>query len=96
MNKTPPLTFEVAVANGKLKLENLEYNELIGLFDGLFACLNSWLDGHSLAQTVFTCLYLHEPAEIKDKSLSAFCNGILKMISIIRKFVTGWVIRSEI
>jgi len=61
--------------------------ELIGIFDGLFSCLISWLEGHSPAQTVFTCLYLHEPAEIKDKLLLSFCNGMLKLIGVIKKFV---------
>jgi hypothetical protein len=74
---------------GKLKLENLEINELIGIFDGMLSCLVSWLEGFSLAQTLFTCLYLHQPTNIKDKYLQSFSIAMLKIINVIRKFVTG-------
>lgn len=55
----------------------------------MFSCLVSWLDGHSLAQTLFTCLYLHQPNRIEDKYLQSFTIAMLKLINIIRKFVTG-------
>lgn len=55
----------------------------------MFSCLVSWLDGHSLAQTLFTCLYLHQPNRIEDKYLQSFSFAMLKLINIIRKFVTG-------
>lgn len=69
-------------------MENLEYSELIGIFDALFACLISWLEGHSPVQTIFTCLYLHDTTTIQDKYLLSFCNGILKLTGVIKKFVT--------
>lgn len=70
-------------------MDNLEYPELIGIFDGLFACLISWLEGHSpVVQTIFTCLYLHDTTAIQDKYLQSFCNGILKLTGVIKKFVT--------
>ena len=39
-----------------------------------FHCISSftqvtWLDGHSLVQTVFTCLYMHNPFIIEDPCL---------------------------
>lgn len=55
----------------------------------MFSCLVSWLDGHSLAQTLFTCLYLHQPNQIEDKYLQSFSIAMLKLVNIIRKFVTG-------
>lgn len=55
--------------------------------DGIFSCLVSWLEGHSLAQTLFTCLYLHQPYSIEDKSLKTFCLAMYKLTEIIRKFV---------
>lgn len=74
--------------NGELKLDNLEYRELIGVFDSIYACLVSWLEGHSLAQTLFTCLYMHFPHAIEEKSLKAFCCSIYKLTDYIRKFIT--------
>jgi hypothetical protein len=70
-------------------MDNLESHELIGMFDALFSCLISWLEGHSPAQTIFTCLYLHDTTVITDKYLMCFCNGILKLTCIIRKFINS-------
>jgi N-alpha-acetyltransferase 35, NatC auxiliary subunit len=61
----------------------------MGIFDALFACLISWLEGHSPAQTIFTCLYLHDTSLIEDKYLLCFCNVILKLTAIIRKFINS-------
>lgn len=71
----------------KIKLSGFENSELIGIMDGIFACIVSWLEGHSLAQTLFTCLYLHKPHSIEDKMLRSFCCVIHKMVQIIRKFI---------
>lgn len=71
----------------RMKLSSFEPSELIGIMDGIYACLVSWLDGHSLAQTMFTCLYLHQPHNIEDKTLRAFCCAMHKLTQIIRKFV---------
>lgn len=70
-----------------MKLNGLENNELIGIMDAINACLISWLDGNSLAQTVFTCLYLHQPYSIQDKSLKAFCIGAYKLIQVMGHFI---------
>lgn len=81
------LDFETAVSKGVLKLDSLEMSELIGIYDGIFSSLVSWLEGHSMAQTVFTCLYLHKPHSIIDKSLKAFAIGIHKLIDLICRFI---------
>ncbi|MCL4122301.1 UNVERIFIED_CONTAM: hypothetical protein GTU68_052920, partial [Idotea baltica] len=60
------LNFDQAVKAGTLKLNNLTMEELVGIFDSIFACLVTWLEGHSAAQTVLTCLYLHKPLSIVD------------------------------
>lgn len=74
-----------------MKLSACENSEMIGIMDGIYACLVSWLDGHSLAQTLFTCLYLHQPHSIEDKALKAFCCAMHKLTQIIRKFVLQYV-----
>lgn len=83
--KPPPLTFETAVATGAIQLDNISYKDVIGLIDSMYACLVSWLEGHSLAQTLFTCLYLHKPIEIADKTLRAFCCAMLRLVETISK-----------
>ncbi|XP_041975143.1 N-alpha-acetyltransferase 35, NatC auxiliary subunit isoform X2 [Aricia agestis] len=79
-----PLNFQQAVACGKLKIDSLEPSELIGIIDATMACIVSWLEGHSLAQTVFTNLYLHQPHSILNKTLKAYCIAIYKLLDCIR------------
>ena len=45
----------------------------------------TWLEGHSLAQTVFTNLYLHNPYIINDRCLKAFSIVMLKIVDVIRE-----------
>ncbi|XP_055607947.1 N-alpha-acetyltransferase 35, NatC auxiliary subunit-like [Uranotaenia lowii] len=82
-----PLTFQTAVETNCIKLVNLSAPEAIGIIDAVFSCTVSWLEGHSMAQTVLTCLYLHYPQKIEDRSLKAFACAILKMLSLIRNFI---------
>ncbi|CAD6998595.1 unnamed protein product [Ceratitis capitata] len=86
-NDALPHTFESAVEAGVLKLDNLSNEELIGTFDALFACIVSWLEGNSMDQVLFTCLYLHQPSSIKDKSLRSFCHAIRNLIVIIKNII---------
>ncbi|XP_068626946.1 N-alpha-acetyltransferase 35, NatC auxiliary subunit isoform X2 [Battus philenor] len=79
-----PLNFQQAVACGKLKIDDLEPNEVIGVIDATMACIVSWLEGHSLAQTVFTNLYLHQPHSILNKTLKAYCIAVYKLLDCIR------------
>jgi N-alpha-acetyltransferase 35, NatC auxiliary subunit len=79
--------------NCSLKLHDLTAKEQIGIIDSTLACVVSWLEGHSLAQTVFTNLYLHKPHQIEDRPMKAFSIAILKIIEVIRSFVTKYEIR---
>lgn len=94
-NEPTPHTFQSAVEAGILKLNDLENSELIGIFDALYACLVSWLEGHSLDQILFTCLYLHMPNSIEDKSLRTFCLAVRKLISLIKDFVIDGSVSEE-
>ena len=40
-----------------------------------------------MAQTVFTCLYIHNPDFIEDPAMKAFALGILKICDIAREKV---------
>lgn len=74
-----------------MKLSGLTVSEQISIIDVTLACLVSWLEGHSLAQTVFTNLYFQKPYEIKDDPLKSFCICIYKIIEIIRDFANRLV-----
>lgn len=82
--KRKVLNFDQSIQAGTVKIKDLIYPELIGIMDATLACLVTWLEGHSLAQTVFTNLYLHNPYIIEDRYLKAFCICMLKIVDIIR------------
>ncbi|XP_042909668.1 N-alpha-acetyltransferase 35, NatC auxiliary subunit isoform X2 [Parasteatoda tepidariorum] len=81
------LNFDQALKAGKLKIKDLSAEEQIGIIDATLACLVTWLEGHSLAQTVFTNLYLQKPHLVEDKIIRAFSIHLLKMLEVIRDFV---------
>lgn len=81
------LNFVQSLEAGILKLENFEDEQLIGIIDTTMSCFVSWLEGHSLAQTVFTNLYMHEPGELKDRTLKMFCITMYKILEIVRDFI---------
>ncbi|EDW02290.1 GH21912 [Drosophila grimshawi] len=91
----PPPSFEAAVAMGAIKLDGLEPAELIGIFDALFACLVSWLEGNSMDQVLFTCLYLHAPSQIQDKPLRCFCIAVRNLIVVIKNIIILAAVNEE-
>lgn len=94
-NKTPPLTFETALESGQLKLENFSFPELIGIMDSSLSCFVSWLEGHSLAQTVYTSLYMHNINAIEDPSLKAFCFGLNNLMRLVKDFILSSAVYEE-
>ncbi|XP_072050526.1 N-alpha-acetyltransferase 35, NatC auxiliary subunit-like isoform X2 [Amphiura filiformis] len=90
------LDFEQSIAAGRVKIKDLELPELIGIIDTTLACMTTWLEGHSLAQTVFTNLYTHNPDLIEDRCLRAFTVAILKIVDIIKdKVIRAGVFEEE-
>uniref|UniRef100_A0A665VA75 N-alpha-acetyltransferase 35, NatC auxiliary subunit n=1 Tax=Echeneis naucrates TaxID=173247 RepID=A0A665VA75_ECHNA len=89
------LNFEQAIKEGAIKVKDLSLPELIGIIDTCFCCLITWLEGHSLAQTVFTCLYIHNPDLIEEPALKAFALGILKVCDIAREKVNKAAVFEE-
>ncbi|OQR76283.1 N-alpha-acetyltransferase 35 [Tropilaelaps mercedesae] len=79
-------TAEEAVANGKLKVSGLSASEIRAVLDSSLRLLASWLEGHCLAQTVFTNLYLHlSPLTvIEDRALRAVALATIKLVVTIR------------
>lgn len=83
--KRKVLNLNQSVEAGIVKISDLTCQEHIGIFDETFACVVTWLEGHSLAQTVFTNLYLHDHNLIVDPILKAFCIGTLKLVEAVRE-----------
>lgn len=89
------LTFDKAVESGTMKLAAIPHNEVIGVVDACYTCLVSWLEGNSLAQTVLTCLYLHQPMKIEDSTMKAFSVAILKLIDLTIEQITSIKVYEE-
>ncbi|XP_077003372.1 N-alpha-acetyltransferase 35, NatC auxiliary subunit-like isoform X2 [Tamandua tetradactyla] len=89
------LSFEQAIKDGTIKIKDLTLPELIGKIDTCFCCLITWLEGHSLAQMVFMCLYIHNPDFIEDPAMKAFALGILKISDITREKVNKAAVFEE-
>ncbi|XP_014293858.1 N-alpha-acetyltransferase 35, NatC auxiliary subunit [Halyomorpha halys] len=90
-----PLTLTQAIEKNILQVEDIPYGDQIAIIDTTWACIVSWLDGHSLVQTVFTNLYLHNPHVIQDRPLKSFCIAVYKLIDIIKEFVSRGLVFEE-
>jgi len=67
-----------------LKADDFTLEERLGIMDELLTNMVRWVAGETLAQTVFACLYLHEPGYLKDNVLRAFCFSLMKACDLIR------------
>ena len=96
-HNSQPLTFATALESGSLPMNEstTKMSDLIGIFDETIACLVTWLEGHSLAQTVFTNLYLHSPFEVTHPLLKAYSITVLKLVDVIKDFVAKGAVYEE-
>lgn len=83
------LNFEQSIEAGLVKVADFTAEERLGIIDETYACMATWLEGHSLAQTVFTNLYLHNPGLIADRPMKTFCFAILKIVDFIKQLVSN-------
>ena len=79
--------FEEVAGELRLKQDGFSAEERIGIMDELFAGVVRWVAGDTLGQTVFSCLYLHQPGYFKDEILRGYCLAILKICSMIRDVI---------
>ncbi|CAF1111073.1 unnamed protein product [Rotaria sordida] len=79
------LTLKQLIDKELLKITKFTSIELIHLFDQLLSTFHMWLDGHSLALTLFTCVYLHDITIIDDYHLRTICYTFIKLIDYIRE-----------
>ncbi|KAL3535905.1 hypothetical protein ACH5RR_004366 [Cinchona calisaya] len=62
----------------------------MGVMDHLLACEATWINGHSLAKTVFSCIYLLRPDRISSHTLLhsycvvLTCNAVVSAVSDAR------------
>ena len=56
----------------------------------------TWLDGASLAQTLFTNLYFHDPNLIEDSFMKYFTIGMLKIVDWMRGKILNAAVFEEV
>lgn len=61
--------------------------QVIGIMDQLLVCLMSWLDGHTLPQTVFSCVYAQRIYQIPRFELFSFMRVLLATMDTIINLV---------
>ena len=85
--KEYPRALSEVKEKGLLELDDHPPAKLVGIADEVFACVATWLEGHTLAQTVFTCMYLLETEEIDNIYLRAFSQGMVKIVEYMRECI---------
>ncbi|VEL18811.1 unnamed protein product, partial [Protopolystoma xenopodis] len=84
------------LARGQLFLKEFnDKHEVLGIMDELLAAFVNWLTGSSLAQTVFTSMYMHCTHLVEDFFLSTFCETLRRSIYYLREFILGASIFEE-
>lgn len=83
-----PHSLKEALDKQLLKLEGHTHSELIGIFDELLACMATWLKGHTLAQTVFTCMYVLDPSQFENPILCGFAMATIRVVDMFRDVIT--------
>ena len=82
-----PRSVAEAVAKGSLQLEGHTHSQLVGIFDEVLARLATWLQGFTLAQTVFSCLYLLDTNCPASHLLRGFSVGVVKTVDYMRELI---------
>jgi hypothetical protein len=86
-NNSADMTLDRAVDAG-IVAQKLSYEDLIGIWDQLLMYFMLWLEGHTIVQTYFCCLYLHDVKFVKPMPLfGAFVDAFLLACRIARTTV---------
>lgn len=67
---------------------NPDPETVAAIMDRIMAMELTWQSGCALAQTVFTCLYMHRPELIQHPALKAYCECVLKTCSVVKRAVS--------
>ena len=64
----------------ELNQSDVASSTIVEIIDTVLRSVVTFLEGSSLAQTVFTCTFLHTPANILNSSLRVACLGLLRVL----------------
>jgi hypothetical protein len=69
--------------------------DVVRIMDELLACQATWMEAHTLAQTVFACAYTQRIEEVPRPELAAFIRIQLASMSLVRALVTAEQVSDE-
>jgi hypothetical protein len=79
-----------------IKTDNLTSEEKLAIVDNTLCNLTTWLDGASLAQTLFTNLYFHDPNVLTDAYTKYFSIAMLKIVDSMRNKILTAAVFEEV
>lgn len=94
-SKSKIKSFKQAIENNLVKVDNITFEDKIAIVDNTLSNLVTWLDGASLAQSLFSNLYLHDPSLIEDNYIKTFSIAILKITDWMRNKITSASVYEE-
>ena len=90
-------SLQQAIDEKLIKIDDFTMEEKLAIVDQTYCNLVTWLDGASLAQTLFTNLYLHDPNLVLDSYVKCFSFAILRITDFMRnKIMTASVFEEAI
>lgn len=75
--------------------EMLSDCDVVRIIDELLACQATWMESHTLPQTVFSCVYVQRLDEVPRPELTAFIRVQLASMAIVRKVITTEQVSNE-
>lgn len=82
--KEKPNTFDI---HNRISIE-----ETLGIMDRLLTREMAWISGHSLAQTVYTCIYFHHIATLNQLPMPTLTSGMDDIIyGVLKTYVLATV-----
>ncbi|GAV07671.1 hypothetical protein RvY_17485 [Ramazzottius varieornatus] len=89
-------SFQHGVDSKWLKLSGFSVEEYLAVIDRSLSNFVLWMQGHCVAQTVFTFVYLHRPQDIQDELMKSYCQTLLALTEAVRTImVNGSVFEEE-
>ncbi|XP_063902674.1 N-alpha-acetyltransferase 35, NatC auxiliary subunit-like [Zophobas morio] len=89
------LSIEDALNRNLVKIKEFAPKEVIGIFDELLRREVSWLSGQSIAQTIYSSLYMLRPSIVEDPILLSLCLGLSKTSTLMHKILLDSGVCSE-
>lgn len=82
-SSTPLLTAQEAL-ECRVELEHFSEEEVLGVADELLSLVTTWLSGHTLAQTVYTCIYLHDTSRVRHSGVRSLLWAAGSVVELMR------------